>query len=378
MLTLFFSSVLPGVCAETYQTGELIRIESVQSSKAKIFELYIREGDHTYAVRLNEKPSYQLEWQLNQPIEFRIHKNVIYLKRPSGKEYKITFVEPSKTATDVPHDTPDLPFPPAQSNPNSSGVRGSNLGPLMPLCARIAGLGTQYSGLANACQFASSARNLPNYICEETMQRSRRRFKDQEWKKLNVVTAQVTSIKGQRDQYSNLEVNGYPFHFVSGQSPGFWSFGQFGGELSTIFDPATLSQFMFRGNVDLPTGPAEKYSFQFHSGNNLVFPLTAGRERYYPGLSGTIWVDRSSGNLVRVEAFATDLNPKFPMTSYFSAANYSYVPIPGLGQFLLPIDSEVEVCNRGDKICSRNLVSFHSCRKFQATVKILPDVGGTQ
>jgi hypothetical protein len=369
---------ISGFCAETYLTGELIRVDSQQTADSKIFELYIQQGEHTYAVRLNKPLHYQLEWQVRQPIEFRVEKNAIYLKRPNGKEYKIIYAEPSKAASDVPQDRPDLPFPPAQSSPVFSSRKVSNPELLMPLCARIAAQGTDYSGLANACQFVSSPRNLPNFLCEETMRRSRRRFEVPKWGDISDVTAQVTFIRGQGDNYSNIEINGFPAQFVSGQSAGFWSFGQFGGELLTIFHPETQAQFWFRGDIDLPTGSADQYSFQFQSANNLQFPLTAGGERYYPGMSGTIWVDRSSGDLVRVEAFATELNPKFPMTSYFSAINYGYVSIPDLGTFLLPTDGEVEACNRGDKICSRNQVSFHSCRKFQATVKILPNAGTTQ
>lgn len=372
LLVLLLSTALSGFCEKTYLTGELVRIDSQQTADAKIIELYIKQGEHTYAVRLYKPLHYQLEWQLNQPIEFRTEKNAIYLKRPNGKEYKITFGEPLE-ASDVPQDKPDLPFPATQPSPSTSSTKASNPGPLMPLCARIAALGTEYSGLANACQFVSSPRNLPNFICEETMLRKRRRFEDHNWLDQSDVTAQVTFIKGRGDNYSNVEVNGFPFQFVNGVSPGFWSWGQFGAELSTIFNPASQAQFRFRGHADLPTGSADQYSFEFHSANNLQFPLTAGGQRYYPGMTGTIWVDQRNGNLVRVEAFAAELNPKFPMTTYFSATNYGYIPIADLGTFLLPTDGEVEACNRGDKICSRNLVSFNGCKKFQATVKILPN-----
>lgn len=378
ILVAFLSITASGLCTETYQTGELIRVESQQTANAKIIELYIKQGEHTYAIRLYKPLRYQLEWQVNQPIEFRFHKNAIYLKRPNGKEFKITYAERGTAASDTPQDKPDLPFPPAQPSPNSSSTKTSSPGLLMPLCARIAALGAQYSGLASACQFASSPRTLPNFICEEKMLRKRRRFEDHNWVDLSDVTAQVTFIKGKGDNYSNVEVNGFPFQFVSGVSPGFWSFGQFGVELSTIFNPVTQAQFRFRGAVILPTGLADQYSFVFHSSNNLQFALTAGGQRYYPGLSGTIWVDHSSGNLVRVEAVGTELNPKFPMTTYLSATNYGYVAIPELGAYLLPTDGEAEECNHGDKMCSRNLVSFHGCRKFQATVKILPNAGSTQ
>jgi hypothetical protein len=142
----------------------------------------------------------------------------------------------------------------------------------------------------------------------------------------------------------------------------------FGNLLTTIFSPTTKASFKFRREVNAPSGLSTEFEFHFNSADNSTFSLAGSN----PGLSGSIWVDRKSGQLQRVEAFATELDPSRPVHSYRSSVEYGAVAIPELGNFLAPTAAEVEACIRGGA-CFRNVLSFHDCRRFGSVSRIVPN-----
>jgi hypothetical protein len=223
-------------------------------------------------------------------------------------------------------------------------------------------MGPRFDLLANACEFALSRQTVPNFICRATTQRSRN------GNPLDVITGDVTFARGGADRYTNLAVDGHPISSWRDAPPGWWSGALFGNLLTTIFSPATKASFKFRREVNAPSGPSTVFDFHFKSADNSTFLLL----RSYPGLSGSVWVDRKSGQLQRVEASATELDPNGRVGSYHSSVKYGVVAIPDLGNFLAPTAAEVEGCFRGGA-CFRNVLSFHDCRRFGSEVRIVPN-----
>jgi hypothetical protein len=117
------------------------------------------------------------------------------------------------------------------------------------------------------------------------------------------------------------------------------------------------------------------FDFHFNSANNYSFGLGSGGIRFDPGLAGSLWIDQNTGKLLRLETYATEIDSRFPLSSYVSATNYGDVSISGVGSFLLPTAAENVICDRLAGICYKNVTSFHDCRKFGVQVHILPNVG---
>src|SRR6266852_8494790 len=121
---LIFVASLPGEAAtKSYLTGKVTRINSDRGMTAAVFVLYIEHEKHTFSVRLREKPNYQLDWLVNDPIEFRLADRAIFLKRPNGKEIKLDLLSPPHVGADQPNGTMDLPFPAQAFNTGIDVVR---------------------------------------------------------------------------------------------------------------------------------------------------------------------------------------------------------------------------------------------------------------
>jgi hypothetical protein len=231
----------------------------------------------------------------------------------------------------------------------------------IPRCDEIAGIGPNFGPLASACAFALSRRNLPNYICQENTER----FVND--RLLDVVTADVTFINGRYDRYANLAINGHPAASLRGTG-GWVSAALFGNQLTTIFSPGTETHFEFRREINTGPDPLEVYAFSFKRENNTTFFIG----EVYPGLSGSITVNKANGQLQRIDANLSDAAPQMWFDFYKSFVNFGETAIPDLGRVLVPLDGEVRACGKGGT-CYRNVLRFHDCRKFTSTARIVPN-----
>jgi len=234
-------------------------------------------------------------------------------------------------------------------------------------CAEIAAMGPEYRFLGNTCEYALSRQTFPNFLCQETMLRSMRNNPRDEWKSVDTVTATVTFVNGKGDRYSDFTISGRKVDSLEG-SGGWNSLALFGSQLTTIFLPATKTNFKFGGKVNGDQGRSALFNFQFKRENNFTFKRGALR----PGLSGSIFIDEPTGQLRHVEAFASELDPNGHLLSYKSSLDYGDVAIPDLGMVLTPIAGRVEVCFM-DGVCDQNVLSFHGCRKFGSDSRIIPN-----
>ncbi len=346
-----------------YEVGRIVRIESAPQGDATLYEIYIQQNSQTYAIRLNRPASRPLSWKLNDPVKFRIRKRDIDLLQPDGKRITIA-LDTTALRTGALLGL-DLPFPVAR--PTAPAAIPTWTDTTTARCRQVLSGNSQYSGLMNACRFALSPRNLPDFLCKETMQRSIGAGPPPFWQPIDTLSMDVTFLARGTDRYSDF----WPYDPRLRGVPGWLSLAQFGREVESIFDPAAHTHFVYRGVQKLPSGSASLFAFEFDAANNLRFPLIVNGIKSYPGLTGLLWTDEVTGQLVRVQAYATELNSRIDLQGWAGAVNYAEAPIAGLGSFLLPAADEVEVCLQNGT-CYKNLISFAGCKKFVATVRILP------
>lgn len=254
--------------------------------------------------------------------------------------------------------TPTInPQSPSPADTDASATEDS----LVAHCVDIESLGSNYNPLESACKFALSPRNLPNYVCQE---RTERFINDRH---LDVVTADVTFLRGHGDRYTNIAIDGQAVDSLKGRE-GWISFELFGNQLTTIFLPETKAQFKLKREVNTHADPEDVFDFRFMAANNSRFRLL----EIYPGLAGTITVDRTYGRLERVDSKLSDAPKGLRVSFYNSVVNYGEVSIPELGNVLTPVNAEVQACFTAGA-CFRNVLTFSNCRKFGSTARIVPD-----
>jgi hypothetical protein len=220
-----------------------------------------------------------------------------------------------------------------------------------------------------AYNFSSS---LPNFFCQQITTRYASQNPRQGWDTVDIVTADVQYLNGQ-ESYKNIKATGKGTVQSMDQLEGTRSTGEFSSMLQDLMSPATGAAFRRSGTDTI------------HGRSTIVFKLEIPRERshwrieapsqlYYPAIHGSIWVDRETSRVMRIEMEAFNLPRLFPFDTVEAATDYDYIRLTAAEQeFLLPADAEVLNCERGSSACSRNRIEFHNYKKFDAATSITFD-----
>jgi hypothetical protein len=215
-----------------------------------------------------------------------------------------------------------------------------------------------------AYNFTSS---LPNFFCQQITTRYGSQNPKQGWDTLDLVTADVQYLNGQ-ESYKNIKASGKAVQSMD-QLEGTRSTGEFSSMLEDLMSPATGATFRRTGTDSI------------HGRSTIVFKVEIPRERshwrieapsqlYYPAIRGSIWVDRDTSRVMRIEMSAYNLPRLFPFDTVEAATDYDFTRLAGEQEFLLPADAEVLNCERGSSSCSRNRIEFHNYKKFDAATSI--------
>ena len=213
---------------------------------------------------------------------------------------------------------------------------------------------------------------LPNYVCQEMMNRSESSSQPANWHALDVISMEVVYENG-KENYRNFAVNGKPTSKPLSELGGAYSTGEFGTVLIDLFSPATAAEFHPRGESRIAGVTAKSYDFEVQR-ENSHWDLHFGSQTYSPAYSGSVWIDPETARVLRIEMQARSLPKDFPTDHVESATDYQYVRLGGTQQFLLPVHSETLSCQRGTPYCSRNMIDFRNYHKYtgESTVEFGP------
>jgi hypothetical protein len=217
-----------------------------------------------------------------------------------------------------------------------------------------------------AFNFSSS---LPNFFCQQITTRYRTQNVRQGWDTIDIVTADVAYEDGQ-ERYKNIKVgNGSAVQSMD-QVGGTRSTGEFSSMLQDLMSESTGATFR-RDVTDTIKGR-----------NAIVFKVDVPRERshwrieapsqlYYTAYRGSIWVDKATSRVLRIELQSRNLPTPFPFDTVESATDYDFIRlVAGEQEFLLPANADVLSCERGTSFCSRNRIEFRNYKKFDAATSI--------
>ena len=146
---------------------------------------------------------------------------------------------------------------------------------------------------------------------------------------------------------------------------GAWSTGQFQGLLEELFDPGTGATFRKGGQETLRGRSTNIFKFDVKRENSR-WRINAPSQLYFPAYRGTIWIDKESSRVLRLEMEARGMPLLFPFDKVESATDYDLIRLSSPQQFLLPVSAEVLACETGTSRCNRNRIEYRNYRKFGA------------
>jgi hypothetical protein len=200
---------------------------------------------------------------------------------------------------------------------------------------------------------------LPNFLCQQSTTRSLS-GSDKHWRTLDRVTAEVLYDHG-HESYRDVKLNGRSTGRSMMDLPGSRSTGEFGSTLRALFDRDTDALFKFQSNTMFAGYSTAVYDFAV-SGDTSDWRISAGSQMIMTPYAGRIWIDRKSGNVVRIEMKAVDIPEMFPFRSVTAEVDYGPAMLPS-GRYFLPENAENVSCN-DLKSCSRNVIEFRNYHKY--------------
>jgi hypothetical protein len=215
---------------------------------------------------------------------------------------------------------------------------------------------------------ASFLQSLPNYVCHQVTTRYANQTRVTDWQPIDVVTADLVYEQG-KESYRNLQINGKATK-KSPEESGAWSTGEFGTILDDLFSPATAADFQFVKDSSISGLSSSVYDFSVdrpHSHWRISVP----GQFVQPAYKGTIWVDKKTFRVLRIEMQARQMPQEFPEDTVETAVDYQYTTLGTSDKFLLPVHAEVLSCIRGANTCQRNVIDFRNYHKFsgESTIK---------
>jgi hypothetical protein len=218
----------------------------------------------------------------------------------------------------------------------------------------------------------SFTETLPNYVVKQYTTRygtNATRGNRTSWQAIDVVTADVIEENG-TEKYKNILVNGKPPR-NDVEKTGSWSKGEFSSLQLDVLSPLTAADFHGKRSTTIVSRPAVRYDFSVDQPNSHWHVESEGQS-YMPAYTGSIWIDKESKRVLRIELAAQSMPRSFPLDQVESSVDYDFVPI-GEGKYLLPTHSEALSCARGGNDCSRNVIEFRNYKKFTADTSITFD-----
>lgn len=215
----------------------------------------------------------------------------------------------------------------------------------------------------------SFTETLPDYVCQEQMARFQSETHVVSWQALDIVSAEVVYEKG-KERYRNLAINGKLTKAQRMEDmPGSWSTGEFATVLVDIFSPATAAEFRYRRESRSGGRSASVYDFNVDH-DHSHWHIQIGSQSVLPAYKGSIWIDKETGRVLRIEMQAYHLPEEFPADKIEAADDYEFVRI-GEHQFLLPVHAENLSCQRGTNVCGHNVIDFRNYHKYTGEATII-------
>lgn len=267
----------------------------------------------------------------------------------------------SASASASPAPAPAPVTPPAPSAPPASRAVATTPPQPKPVPRSISPADDTIDAARDAADKLSSG--LPSFLVQQNTTRYYSTTFPARWRAQDVVTADVVSVDG-KEEYRNILVNGKPSTRPI-EKTGAWSTGEFQTTLEDILSPYTAAAFRKGADDSIEGRAAFTYRFTVQQENSNWDIVAPDGSKAAPAYSGTIWIDKATHNVMRIEEQTGPMPSGFVFDKAESTLEYGFVRIDGR-EFVLPVHSEVLTCQRDSSACTKNEINFQNYRKFQA------------
>jgi hypothetical protein len=213
---------------------------------------------------------------------------------------------------------------------------------------------------AAAAEYAGS---LPNFFCRQLTTRYESDRPKDGWQAHDTITADLAYENG-HENYTNIKVGSKTAKSMDDVG-GNWSTGEFASMLDEVFEPGSGTTFRKTGQDTINGHSATTFKFEI-TRERSGWRIMDGGQLYYPAMRGTIWIDKETSRVLRLEKESRNMPLLFPLVKVEVAVDYDFVRLSTPQPFLLPITSEVLSCEQGSSHCTRNKIEFRNYRKFGA------------
>ncbi len=206
--------------------------------------------------------------------------------------------------------------------------------------------------------------SLPNYIANQLTTRYESETAKVQWRARDTISCEVIYLEG-KESYRNMAVNNKPTNKTFAEIGGAWSMGEFATVLGDLFSPMTAAAFKVSGVDTISNRPTLVYDFNVDK-QHSHWQVSMETQSIDPAYRGTVWIDRETFHVLRIEMQARNLPSDFLLDKVEMVTEYDFVRLSGSEPYLLPIHAENLACQRGTSYCSRNTIDFRNYRKFGA------------
>jgi hypothetical protein len=217
---------------------------------------------------------------------------------------------------------------------------------------------------------AAYSGSLPNFFAQQFTARYEKEGRGS-WQALDVVSADVAYEDG-HESYKNIKIGNKATSKPMGEIGGTRSTGEFATLLDAVMQPGAGATFRKNGTDTIRSRSAYVYSFEIPR-ERSTWRVEAPSQLYFPAIRGSIWIDKETFRVLRIEQEGRNIPVLFPFDTVETAAEYDFVRLGTAGPFLLPVEAEVLSCQRGTSLCSRNKIEFRNYRKFGSESSITFD-----
>jgi hypothetical protein len=213
------------------------------------------------------------------------------------------------------------------------------------------------------------SQTLPDFICDEVVRRYREGMDPGTWALADTLTVRL-SYYGHREDYKLLKVNNKAADRSYEAMGGTISEGEFGSLLRQVFEPDPSTEIRFTQWDSIGATRVAVFSYRMtpeHARYAINFVLNEQRYSALAGRRGLVFVDPSTGQILRITSAADSLPDDFPVQTVTSTMDYESTTI-GDRTFLLPRLADVQL--KAATYLTRNQLEFQAYHKFNADVDV--------
>jgi hypothetical protein len=213
------------------------------------------------------------------------------------------------------------------------------------------------------------SQTLPDFICTEIVRRYREGIDPGTWSLTDTLTVRL-SYYGHREEYKLILVNNKAADRSYEAMGGSISEGEFGSLLRQVFEADASTEIHFARWDSIADGRVAVFSYHMtpdRARYAVNFVLNDQRYSTVAGRLGLVYVEPSTGQVLRITSEVDALPPDFPVQKLTSTLDYAATEIGGR-TFLLPRTADVEM--HAGTYQTRNSIEFQTYHKFDANVDV--------